>query len=81
MSKAKNIPAEICTPRGKEKIRRSLRRTETEHIKKKRMAYSKKYGYGYRYYVRDSRIIRKRERFDVPERTEPYYHWEIQEKE
>ena len=81
MSKVKYIPAEICTPRGKEKIRGSLRRAETEHIKMKRMTYYKKFGYGYRYYVRDSRIIRKREQFDVPERTEPHYHWEVQEKE
>ena len=81
MSKVKNIPAEISNPRGKEKIRGSLRRAETEQTKMKRMTYSKKFGCRYRYYVRDSRIIRKREQFDVPERTEPHYHWEVQEKE
>ena len=54
MSKVKNITDELCTSKLKGKYRSSLRRIESEHIKKIRMENAKRFGYGYRYYIKNS---------------------------
>ena len=81
MSKVKNIPKELGSYKQKEKLRGNLRRVESEKIKKKRMDNARRFGYGYRYYIKDSVVIRRRKTVSIPEHTEPVYHFEMYEKE
>ncbi len=80
MSKVKFESDEFNGTRQKAKMKHSLRRKETEHIKQKRMQKAKELPYSYRYYVVDSKPIRKIEKIEVPEYVKKITHLRPTEK-
>ncbi len=75
MSKIKTTQLNI-TPHQKSKLRRHLRRKETAATKNNRIKKAGQFGYGYRYYVKDSRDIRETYEVTIPATDVPVKHVE-----